>query len=63
LDEELREIVKGSLFIDDARCEALCRGFNQRISMLEEVVCSAKKQVFIDEIKFVKDKFTEVQRI
>lgn len=52
LDEELREIVKGSLFIDDARCEALCRGFNQRISMLEEVVCSAKKQVFIDDKKY-----------
>lgn len=36
IDEELREIVKGSLFIDDIRCDVLCRGLMRRIEMLEK---------------------------
>ena len=38
IDEELREIVKGSLFIDEARREALCQGLMDRLGMLEEAV-------------------------
>lgn len=51
IDEELREILRGSLFIDERRCEALCRGLNHRIAMLEEAA-ARKKQVFIDSTQF-----------
>lgn len=52
IDEELRELVKDSLFIDEIRCQALCRGLTGRIRMLERVALSAKKQVFIDNVQF-----------
>lgn len=52
LDEELREIVRGSLFVDDARCEALCIGLNHRIKLLEKAVLSMKEQVFFDDTQF-----------
>lgn len=38
IDEELREILRGSLFIDAARCNALCRGLQSRVEMLAELV-------------------------
>ena len=38
VDEELREIVKGSPFIDDARCDALCYGLQKRVEQLREYV-------------------------
>jgi hypothetical protein len=38
LDEELREIVKGSVFIDTARCDALCRGLQKRVELLRDYV-------------------------
>jgi len=38
LDEELREIVKGSVFIDTARCDALCRGLDKRVELLRDYV-------------------------
>lgn len=43
IDEELRELVRGSLFIDDARCDALCSALNNRVELLTDVVntCSA----------------------
>lgn len=40
IDEELREIVRGSLFVDAARCDALCRGLKGRVEMLSEAVNS-----------------------
>ncbi len=46
---ELRSIVKGSLFIDEARCEALCKGLEQRCGMLEAAAISAKKTVYMDD--------------
>lgn len=52
IDEELREIVKGSLFVDETRCDALCNGLKVRIGMLEKIVSSHKKQVFVDNTQF-----------
>lgn len=37
IDEELREILQGSVFIDTARCNALCRGLQKRVEMLAEI--------------------------
>ena len=45
LDEEFREIVKGSLFIDEARADAICFVFRKRVEMLHEFV-NAKTQYF-----------------
>lgn len=46
--EELREILRGFLFIDNARCDALCRGLNLRIEMLSEIVNGHKPQRLVD---------------
>lgn len=40
IEEEFREILKGSLFIDEARREALCNALQKRIEMLAEIVHS-----------------------
>lgn len=38
IDEELREILHGSPFIDSARCDALCNGLQSRVGMLAGLV-------------------------
>lgn len=43
IEEELREIVCDSLFIEEARCEALCRGIRQRIKQLEQILPELSK--------------------
>lgn len=40
IEEELRELVRGSLFIDEAWCDALCRGLAGRVDMLKKHVDS-----------------------
>lgn len=51
IDEELRELVRDSMFIDESRCNALCRGLNQRIKMLSDVALSVRKSVFFDSVQ------------
>lgn len=51
IDEELREIVRGSLFIDQVRCDALARGLKGRVEMLEKAVLSAGKSFYVDSIQ------------
>ena len=51
IEDELREIVKGSLFVDENRCNALCEGLRGRIRMLEEAALSISHQVFLDDIR------------
>ncbi len=38
IDEEFQEIVKGSPFIDEARCSTLCWALDKRVEMLSEVM-------------------------
>jgi hypothetical protein len=38
IDEEFREIIKGSPFVDEARCNALCTALRRRVEMLAEVM-------------------------
>lgn len=52
IDEELREIVKGSLFIDEARREALCQGLMDRLGMLEEAALLSTKQAYVERTEF-----------
>ncbi len=42
LDEEFREIVKDSPFMDDARCGAICRAIRKRTEKLIEVMSDRK---------------------
>ncbi len=52
IDEELREIVRGSLFIDEARREALCQGLIDRLGMLEEEALLSTKQAYVERTEF-----------
>lgn len=49
IEEELLDITNGSLFIDEARQEALCRALRQRIEMLDKFIHSRAPQVWIDD--------------
>lgn len=40
IDEELRELVRGSLFIDNARCDALCMALRGRVNALTDMLNS-----------------------
>ena len=42
IEEELRELVRGSLFIDEARCDALCRALKGRVDTLTDIVNTQK---------------------
>lgn len=52
IEEEFREIVKDSVFVDEARCDAICKAIKGRCRMLEDAALSIKKSVFIDSTKF-----------
>lgn len=51
IDEELRELVRNSVFIDTARCDALCFAFRRRVEMLTEFVNSRSTQFFVDDVR------------
>lgn len=50
IDEELRELVKGSLFIDESRCNALCNGLIKRVELLTDVVCERRSIMAVDDL-------------
>lgn len=54
IDEELREIVRGSLFIDEARCSVLCRALRHRVELLEAAALeqAAQGKGFADGTRF-----------
>lgn len=47
IDEQLRELMRGSIFIDDARCDALCSALKRRVASLTEVVNDHKIFVLV----------------
>lgn len=51
IDEEFRELVKGSVFIDSARCERICKGLIRRVERLKDIAAKQNKQIVIDNIK------------
>ncbi|MDD3279850.1 MAG: excisionase [Lachnospiraceae bacterium] len=51
IDEELRELVRGSVFIDDARCDALCRALKDRVEALTEIVNSHRNLSPVDDFR------------
>lgn len=51
IDEEFKEIVEGSMFVDEARCNALCKALKGRGRMLEKTVLSARHTVFFENMQ------------
>ncbi|AIQ13814.1 HipA domain-containing protein [Paenibacillus durus] len=49
IEEEVRDILRGSLFVDEARCDAICRALEQRIDMLAEIVHFRNPQSWVDD--------------
>lgn len=52
IDEELREIFRGSMFVDDRRCDALCKGLKRRVELLKQEAEHSKTEIFIDNTCF-----------
>lgn len=52
IEEEWREIVKDSVFIDVARCDAVSMAIRERCRMLEETALQSRRQIFTDSTKF-----------
>lgn len=48
IDEEFRELMRGSMFIDTARCDALCFALRDRVDKLLDVVNSRSKSYIVD---------------
>lgn len=53
IEEEFRELVRDSIFIDNTRCDAICKAIKERISSLEKVINDAanKKYYNVADIK------------
>lgn len=49
IEDEFRDILKGSLFIDETRQNALCSALRQRIEMLADIVDSRTSGVWVDD--------------
>jgi hypothetical protein len=49
IDEEFREIVKDSPFIDPTRCDALCTALRRRVEMLAKVMRKQAKYTAVPE--------------
>lgn len=53
IEEEWRELVRGSVFIDDKRCDAICFALKKRVEMMISSVNSHVKSFAVD--KFASD--------
>ena len=50
-ERTFREIVRGSLFVDEKRCDALCAALKNRVNMLEKVIHANQTVYTIDDYK------------
>lgn len=46
IEEEFRELVRDSIFIDNIRCDAICKAIKERISSLEKVINDAANEKY-----------------
>jgi hypothetical protein len=49
IDDELRELMWVSVFIDSARCDALCFALRERVELLSEVVNTRRIWIPVDD--------------
>lgn len=52
VDEKFREIVRGSLFIDQERCDAICTGISERVQMLMDFINTRARSDYKDDVNF-----------
>ena len=52
IEEEFREIVNGSLFIDEERCGAICAAIKERVKKLKDFVDTRSKSGLQDDVCF-----------
>lgn len=53
IEEEFRELVRDSIFIDNTRCDAICKAMKERVTSLEKVInnCVKKEYYNVADIK------------
>lgn len=51
IEDEVQEIFSGSLFVDEARCHAICLALRGRIALLQEMIHSRKETMRMDDYK------------
>lgn len=49
IEEEVRNIFRGSLFVDDARSNAICQALRGRIERLQEIIHTRESQAWLDD--------------
>lgn len=61
IEDEFREIVKGSIFIDEKRTDAICFAFRKRIDMLHEFINTKSKNRYVPGYDTTNDVKKDVQ--
>lgn len=49
IEDEVRNVFRGSLFVDEARCHAICQALRWRIERLQEIVHSRHSQSWVND--------------
>jgi len=48
IEDEVRDIFRGSLFVDEARCNAICQALRGRIDQLQKIIHTHEPQSWVD---------------
>jgi hypothetical protein len=51
IENEVRNIFQGSLFVDEARCHAICLALRGRIERLQEIIFTREPQARVDDYR------------
>ncbi|MCO5386988.1 MAG: excisionase [Desulfosporosinus sp.] len=62
IDEEFREILRGSIFIDETRCDALCFALRKRVEMLASLVIKPAHMYRGEDLRFDVEKNVEYSK-
>ena len=49
IENEVRELIRGSLFVDEARSHAICQALRGRITRLQEIIHTREPQAWVDD--------------
>jgi hypothetical protein len=49
IEDEIQSIFHGSLFVDEARCHAICLALRARIERLQEIILTHEPQAWVDD--------------
>lgn len=51
IEDEVRNVFHGSLFVDEARCQAICLALRGRIERLQEIIHTFETQARLDDYR------------